>query len=103
MDMCTWALFDELVCLFLMGGRTLRAFYLSALWPIYETMYLFLRVKEYRFISPSHGAGLIVLPMGDGILTHLSLRFLDPIVPPISSLQIRCLKYLLAIIQWMSC
>jgi hypothetical protein len=41
-------------------------------------MYLLLMVQESRFITSSQGAGLIVLSMGDGILTHLSLRFLDP-------------------------
>jgi hypothetical protein len=54
------------------GKTTLRTFCLSALWQIYETLYLLLRVQECRFITPSQGAGLIVLAMGDGILTHSS-------------------------------
>jgi hypothetical protein len=59
----------------------LRAFYLSALWQIYEILYLLLRVQERRFITTSQGAGMqasnssgckkILLYMGDGILTHL--------------------------------
>jgi hypothetical protein len=61
-----------------MTTTTLRAFCLSAPWQIYETLYLLLRVQECRFITPSQGAELIVLPMGDGILTHLSFRFPDP-------------------------
>jgi hypothetical protein len=28
-------------------------------------------VQECRFITPSHGAGLMVLSMEDGLLTHL--------------------------------
>jgi hypothetical protein len=39
------ALLDELVCLPLIGGvggTTLRAFYVSVLWQICETLYLFL-------------------------------------------------------------
>jgi hypothetical protein len=72
-----WAL---LAGLFAPYGRetTLRAFYLSAPWQIYETLYLLLRVQECRFITPSQGAGLIVLSVGDGILAHLSFRFSDP-------------------------
>jgi hypothetical protein len=42
-----WALFDELVCLPLMGETTLRASFLSAPWLIYETTYL-LRMQECR-------------------------------------------------------
>jgi hypothetical protein len=59
------ALLDELVCLPLIGGggTTLRAFCLSPLWQIYETMCL-LRVEECRLITPSRGAGLMVLSMG---------------------------------------
>jgi hypothetical protein len=73
------ALFDEVVCFCpLWGETTLREFCLSAPWQIYETMYLFLRVQECRFITPSQSAGLIVLSMGNGILTHLSFRFSDP-------------------------
>jgi hypothetical protein len=59
----------------------LRVFCLSTPWQIYETLYLLLRVQECRFVTPSQGAGLIVLCMGDGILTHLSFRFPDPTVP----------------------
>jgi hypothetical protein len=64
-----------LVCLPLIGGgeTTLRASYLSAPWQIYEPIYLLLRVQECRLVSPSQGAGLMVLSMGDGILTHSSV------------------------------
>jgi hypothetical protein len=65
----------------LRGETTLRAFCLSALWQIYETMFLLLRVQECRFITPPQGAGLIVLSMGDRILTHVSFRFPDPTAP----------------------
>jgi hypothetical protein len=58
----------------------LRAFCLSAPWQIDETLYLLLRVQECRFITPPQGAGLIVLSMGDGLLTHLSFRFPDPTI-----------------------
>jgi hypothetical protein len=34
-------------------------------------LYLLLRVQECRFITLSQGAGLMVLSMGDGLLTHL--------------------------------
>jgi hypothetical protein len=61
------------------GRTTLRAFCLSALWQIYETLYLLLRVQEFRFITPSQGTGLTVLSMGDGIRTPLSFRLPDPI------------------------
>jgi hypothetical protein len=44
----------------------LGAFCLSALWQIYVTLYLLLRVQECRFTAPSQGAGFIVLSMGDG-------------------------------------
>jgi hypothetical protein len=57
---------------------TLRASYLLALWQIYETLYLLFRMQKCRFITPSQGAVIIVFSMGDGILTHLSFRFLDP-------------------------
>jgi hypothetical protein len=33
-------------------------------------------------MTPSQGAGLMVLSMGDGILIHLSFRFPDPTSPP---------------------
>jgi hypothetical protein len=67
------AFLDELVCLPLIGGgkTILRAFCSSALWQIYQTLYLLCRVQEYRFKTPSQDAGTIVLSMGDGILTHL--------------------------------
>jgi hypothetical protein len=38
------------------GGTILRAFCLSSLWQIYETLYLLLRVEECRFTTPSLGA-----------------------------------------------
>jgi hypothetical protein len=38
-------------------------------------------------VSPSQGSGLIVLSIGDGILTHLSFRFLDP--------TLQCIKYII--------
>jgi hypothetical protein len=70
-----WAFLDELVCLPLIeeegGGTTLRAFCVSAPWQIYETLYLLLRVQECRFITPSQGAGTILLSKGDGLLTRL--------------------------------
>jgi hypothetical protein len=71
------------------GGTTLRAFFLSALWQIYETLYLLLRVQECRFITPSQGAGLIVLSMGDGILTHPSFGFPDPTVGSWITLEVK--------------
>jgi hypothetical protein len=73
----------ELVCLPLTGGgeTILRAFCSSALWQIYQTLYLLFRMQEcrfttpqdagIRFILPSQDAGMIVLSMGDGILTNL--------------------------------
>jgi hypothetical protein len=72
MDLCTWTLLDELVCLpLIVGGTTLAD---------YETLYVLLREQECRFTTPSQGAGLVVLSMGDGILTHLSFRFPDPTI-----------------------
>jgi hypothetical protein len=47
---------------------TLRAFCLSAPWQIPD------------HVPPPPGAGLIVLSMGNGILTHLSCRFPDPAI-----------------------
>jgi hypothetical protein len=69
------AFLDELVCLPLTGrgrgrGTTLRAFCSSALWQIYQTVYLSFRMQECRPPSPQD-VGMIVLSMGDGILTHL--------------------------------
>jgi hypothetical protein len=78
-----WAFLDELVCLPLMGsgvGTTLRAFCLSAPWQIYETLNLLLRVQEFGFITLSQGAGMILLSMGDGLLTLLSFRSPDPTI-----------------------
>jgi hypothetical protein len=80
----SWAFLGELVCLPLLGrGETiLRAFYSSALWQIYQTLYLLFRVQECRFTIPQD-AGMHVynsfsgcrnhssLHGGDGILTHL--------------------------------
>jgi hypothetical protein len=68
------------VCPLFGRETTLRGFCLLVLWQIYETLYLFLRVQECRFITPSQGAGLIVLSVGDGKLTHLSFRFPEPTV-----------------------
>jgi hypothetical protein len=48
----------------LSGEMTLRASCLSALWQIYETI-----------VSPSQGTGLMVLSMGDRILTHSSVPY----------------------------
>jgi hypothetical protein len=56
-------------------GSKARGKDLSALWQIYETLYLLLRVQEYRFITSSQGVGLMVLSMGDGILICLSFMF----------------------------
>jgi hypothetical protein len=72
--MDSWAFLDELVCLPLIGGgeTILRAFFSSALWQIYQTLYLLFRVQECRFTTPSHDAGIIVLSMGQGWDTHSS-------------------------------
>jgi hypothetical protein len=35
-------------------------------------------MQECRFTTPSQDAGIIVLSMGDGILTHLSFKSPDP-------------------------
>jgi hypothetical protein len=80
MDLCAWALFDELVCLPFMGGEcgtTLKEFCLSTLCHIYENLYLLLKVQECRFMS-SLRCRAIVLSMGDWILIHLPFRFPDP-------------------------
>jgi hypothetical protein len=68
------AFLDELVCLPLIGGgeSILGAFWSSALWQIYQTLYLPFRVQECRFTTPSQDAGITVLSMSDGMLTHLS-------------------------------
>jgi hypothetical protein len=62
------AFLDELVCLPLIGvvETILTAFCSSALWQIYETLYLLFRVQECRFTTPSWDAGIIVLSMGMG-------------------------------------
>jgi hypothetical protein len=39
---------------------------------------LLLRMQKCRFTTPSQGAGITVLSMGDGILTHLPFRSPDP-------------------------
>jgi hypothetical protein len=44
-DSHAWDLVNKLVCFLLMEGTTLRAFCLSALWQISETLYLLLRVQ----------------------------------------------------------
>jgi hypothetical protein len=41
-------------------------------------LYLILRKQECRFTSPSQDAGIIVLSMGDGILTQLPFSSPDP-------------------------
>jgi hypothetical protein len=51
-------------------GNNLESIFSSALWQIYQTLYLFFRMQECRPPSPQD-AGMIVLSMGDGILTHL--------------------------------
>jgi hypothetical protein len=67
------AFLGELVCLPLIGGgeTLLRAFCSSALWQIYETLHLPLKVQECRFATPSQGAGITVLSKG-GWATHSS-------------------------------
>jgi hypothetical protein len=57
----------------------LRAFFSSALWQIYETLYLLFRVQECRFTAPSQDAGITVLSM-EGWDTHLPFRSPDPTV-----------------------
>jgi hypothetical protein len=47
----------------------LRAFCSSALWQIYQTLYLLFRVQKCRLTTPQD-AGIIVLSMG-GWDTHL--------------------------------
>jgi hypothetical protein len=67
------AFLDELVCLSLIGvwGETiLRAFCSSALWQIYQTLYLLFRMQECRSVTPQD-AGIIVLSMEEGIFNHL--------------------------------
>jgi hypothetical protein len=57
MDSHVQALFNEQVCLPLIGGTTLRAFCLSAPGQIYETMFLLLGMQECRFIIPPQVQG----------------------------------------------
>jgi hypothetical protein len=61
-----WAFLDELVCLPLIGGRgpILRAFWSSALWQIYETLYL----------SPLQDAGMQVYNSFSGCRNHSALH-----------------------------
>jgi hypothetical protein len=55
----------------MLGGESiLRAFCSSALWQVYQTLYLSFRVKECRPPSP-WDAGMILLSMGDAD-THSS-------------------------------
>jgi hypothetical protein len=63
------------------GWTILRAFCSSALWQIYQTLYLLFRIQKCRFTTPSQDAGIIVLSMGDGILTHLPFRPPNPTGP----------------------
>jgi hypothetical protein len=69
----SWAFLDELVHLLLIGGEEtiLRAFCSSALWQIYQTLYLLVRMQECRFTTTSQDAKIIVLSMG-GWDTHSS-------------------------------
>jgi hypothetical protein len=68
MDLCKWAVFDGWSVCPLLGETTLKAFYLSAPWQIYETMCLLLRVQ-----------GSSCSPWGMGYwLIHLSFRPPDP-------------------------
>jgi hypothetical protein len=63
-----------LVCIFIGGGETiLEAFYSSALWQIYQTLYLFfrmhkynppLRVKECRPLTPQHARMILLSSRG---------------------------------------
>jgi hypothetical protein len=57
----------------LLGETTLRAFYLSALWQIYGPYISSSGSRNADFLTPLEGAGLIVLSMGYGILTHSSV------------------------------
>jgi hypothetical protein len=58
MDLHTWALYDELVCLPLIGGNNLESI-----------MFISPVADLWDYVSPPQGAGLIVLSIGDGILT----------------------------------
>jgi hypothetical protein len=61
------AVFNELVCLPLMGGNNLESI-----------LFISPMVDLRDPVSPPQGAGLIVLSMGDGILAYLSCRSPDP-------------------------
>jgi hypothetical protein len=67
----SWDFLDELVCLPLIraGGTILRAFCSSALWQIYQTLYVLFMMQKGRFRTPSHDAGMLVLSM-EGWDTH---------------------------------
>jgi hypothetical protein len=52
------ALLDELDSLPLIGGGNNIGRILSVLWQICEALYLFLRVQECRFTTPSQDAGM---------------------------------------------
>jgi hypothetical protein len=59
----------------------LKAFCSSALWQIYQTLYLFFRMQKCRFTAPSLGAGMQasnssgyrndIALLEDGKFTHL--------------------------------
>jgi hypothetical protein len=55
------------------GGNNLESMLSISPMQIYETLYPLPGVQECRFITPPQGAGLMVLSMGDGILTHSSV------------------------------
>jgi hypothetical protein len=66
------------------GGETiLRAFCSSALWQIYETLYLLFRMQECRFITPSQDAEVIVLSKGRWDTHSSALGFQNQQVPPL--------------------
>jgi hypothetical protein len=69
------------VSLLLGVGTILTAFCSSALWQIYEILYLLFRMQKCRFTTPSQEAGIIVLSRGTGILTDLPFRSPDPTLP----------------------
>jgi hypothetical protein len=77
----------------LLGGNHLKSICLTS--PVADlwTMYLLLREQKCRFITPLQGAGLLVLSMGDKILTD------SPICPLGSQTQQWCLVAL-TIRQW---
>jgi hypothetical protein len=62
----------------LIGGREtiLRAFCSSALWQIYQILYLLFRMQKCRFTTASQDAGIIVLSMSEG-LSLICLRYPD--------------------------